>query len=219
MKKINITIDGPVASGKGTIAKILSEKLNYKVLDSGSMYRTCALYFIKNKLDLKDYNSKVLSKIKISFNENNEVLLNGENVKNEIRTPEVGDFASPLSAIIEIRKYLNTLQREVTKEGGFILDGRDAGTVVLPNAELKIYLDANINERAKRRLSDFNKKGIKITFEEVLEAIKKRDKTDIEKEFGGLKKADDAIYIDNTNMSTEEQIEKIYNLAINKINN
>lgn len=212
MEKINIAIDGPVASGKGTVAKLLANELNYNYLDTGAMYRAVALWMSRNNIIPDTFQEKLLDNIKINFDENNHIMLNGEDVSDLIRTPQIGLLSSQFSSLIPVRLFLVKQQQEIVNEGGYVAEGRDIGTVVIPNAKVKIYLTASLDERSKRRQEDYRKKGIEKSFEEVKEETHQRDETDKNKAMGALKKADDAIEIDNTNLSIDAQIKKILEL-------
>jgi len=222
-KKINIAVDGFSSCGKSTIAKGLAKKLNYIYIDSGAMYRTIALYAIKkgwlteteiDEMSLK----KAISSIKISFKTNaegqQETFLNDENVENEIRTLEVADGASRISAIGFVRKELVRQQQEIGRKKGVVMDGRDIGTVVFPDAELKLFLTASPEVRAKRRFDELVAKGENPNFEDVLKNLKERDLRDTTRSESPLYKADDAIELDNSDVTIEEQLEwaiqKIY---------
>ena len=203
-----VAIDGPAASGKGSVAKLLAEKLNLETIDTGAMYRAVTLYAIRNNLNTDEEIIKATKKIKIELN-GNKVLLNGEDVTKEIRTPKVTERVSPVSSIREVRIILIDLQRKIAKGKNIIMEGRDITTVVFPDADFKFYLDATVEERARRRLIDYQNQNSNLTYEEVLAEIKVRDKMYYEKDFGALKRTDDQIYIDSTNMSIEEVVDEM----------
>lgn len=203
-----VAIDGPAASGKGSVAKLLAEKLNLETIDTGAMYRAVTLYAIRNNLNTDEEIIKATKKLKIELN-GNKVLLNGEDVTKEIRTPKVTERVSPVSSIREVRIILIDLQRKIAKGKNIIMEGRDITTVVFPDADFKFYLDATVEERARRRLIDYQNQNSNLTYEEVLAEIKVRDKMDYEKDFGALKRTDDQIYIDSTNMSIEEVVDEM----------
>ena len=203
-----VAIDGPAASGKGTIASLLAEKLNLETIDTGAMYRAVTLYAIENKLVDEKEIVEAAKNLKIELKDD-KVFLNDKDVSKEIRTPEVTELVPTISSIYEIRLLLIDLQREIAKGKNVIMEGRDITTVVFPDAEYKFYLDATLEERARRRLIDYQKSGKNMTFEEVKEEIKARDKADMEKEFGALKRTDDQIYIDSTNMNTDEVVKEM----------
>ena len=216
-----IAIDGPAGTGKGTVAKLISQRLNFTYIDTGAMYRCVTLKMIRDNIDLNDLDriNKILDEIEITFkniDSMQKVYLNGEDVSELIRKPNVNELVSKVSAIKEIRIKLVEMQRKLGKAENVIMEGRDITTVVFPNAELKIYLDANVEERAKRRHKELIERGNNITYEETLESIMKRDKNDMEKEMGALKIAEDAIVIDSTNLTVEEVYEKIKKLIENK---
>lgn len=205
-----VTIDGPAGSGKSTIAKLLAKKYNLTYLDTGAMYRMIALYTLENSLNLKDTKDieNIISNTKLDIIKN-RFFLNGVDVSDKIRTPEVTNIVSEVATIKEIREKLVFLQREISKGKNVVLDGRDIGTVVFPKAELKIFLIASPEERAKRRLGEYRRKNLNITYEEVLENIKKRDFIDSTREESPLKKAENAIEIDSSNISIEGVVSEI----------
>lgn len=209
MNKI-VAIDGPAGSGKGTVAKILANKLNLTYIDTGAMYRAIAYLTLKNNVDIKD-EDKIIELAKNSKIEflNDKVYVNGEDVSSKIRTMEVTRIVSPISSIVKLREILVDLQRNMANGLDVIMEGRDITTVVFPNATYKFYLDASTEERARRRFKENSLKGMQVTYEEILENIKKRDYNDMHKEVGALIKSDDAIYIDSTNLTIDEVVEKI----------
>lgn len=214
--KINIAIDGPSGSGKGVTAKRLAKKLNYNYLDTGSMYRAIGYYMYINNITESKFNESILDNINIEFNENNEVILNSENIENKIRNPEISMMASNFSKIKAVREFLVKQQQQIVKNKGFIAEGRDIGSVVIPDAELKIYLNADIKVRAKRRLLDYEQQNKTYTLNEVEKELEKRDYQDMNRTESPLIKTDDAIEVDTTNCTINEQIDIIYNLAIKK---
>ena len=209
-----VAIDGTAGSGKGTVSKLIAEKFNLCNIDTGATYRCLALDVLENNIEIENKEKiiKLLENINIDIqgtNSNPIFLLNGRDVSNKIRNKEVTDIVSQISSIPEVRLKLVDWQRKFAKNKNVILDGRDIGTFVFPNANVKIYLDASAEKRAERRYEENIEKGINTSFEEVLENIKMRDKQDKEKEIGALKIADDAIVIDTTNLSIEEVVDKI----------
>jgi len=212
-----VGIDGTAGSGKGTVTKNISNKLNLINIDTGSTYRCVALAAlranaIKNGIIDEKKVIDLLDKILIEIENNPEgdrVYLNGEDVTKKIREKDVTQVVSPVSAIKEVRFKMVELQRKMAEGKDVIMEGRDICTYVFPNADIKIYLDATEEERAKRRLVEMQEKGMQITYEEVLENIKKRDHTDKNKEMGALKLAPDSIVIDTTNLTIEEVEQKI----------
>lgn len=209
-----VAIDGPAGTGKGTITKILAKEMGLVNIDTGATYRCVALYAIRNniKLEEKDKIIDSLKNIHIDMkNEDGEqtIFLNGEDVSKEIRSKEVTKIVSQVSSIKEVRFAMVDVQRKLAEGKDVIMEGRDITTYVFPNADVKIYLDADENERAKRRYKEMQEKGIEMTYEEVLKNIQIRDKNDKEKEIGALKIAEDAIYVDTTNLSVEEEKEKV----------
>ncbi len=227
MKKITIAIDGYSSTGKSTVAKQLADYLGYIYVDTGAMYRAVTLYALqngfisKNKFD-KSGLIKKLDSINISFKRNkttekNEVYLNGENVEKQIRTLKVSNFVSPIATISEIRKKLVAQQQAMGKEKGIIMDGRDIGTVVFPDAELKIFMTASTQTRAKRRYNELIKRGDQVNFDAILHNVKQRDFIDTTREDSPLKKAGDAIEIDNSHLNLEDQFNIILQLAQDRI--
>jgi len=221
MKKINIAIDGPAGAGKSTISKLLASQLGYIHIDTGAMYRAVGLKVLKNNISPHDSRKIVeilnSTDIKIKLVDGKQlVFLDGEDVTEEIRQPEVSMYASDVSKIREVRERLVKMQQDLAKQKGVIMDGRDIGTHVLPNAELKIFLTATAEERAKRRFLELKQKGYDVDYYQLLDEIKKRDQNDMTREFAPLKVADDAIVIDSTSLSIEEVLQKILEL-INKV--
>ena len=219
-----VAIDGPAGTGKGTISKVISERLNFLCIDTGAMYRAVTLNLIRNKKTLDDLDGilEVLKDTNIELIidevEGQKTYLNGEDVSGKIRMPDVTSLVSPVSAIKEIREKLVELQRKFANGKNIVMEGRDITTVVFPNADVKIYLTAEQEERAKRRYKEMIEKGIDTTFDEVYESIKKRDENDINKEYGALKIADDAIVIDSTSMNIEEVYERVKEIIMSKNN-
>ena len=213
-----VAIDGPAGSGKGTVTRIVAEKRNLVSIDTGAMYRCVALYLYRNNIDLNEIEKieKCLDEIKIEFKfvENGaSIYLNGEDVSREIRKQEISLLVSPASKIQCIRDRLTIMQREIAQDKNVIMEGRDIGTVVFPNADVKIYLDATPEERAKRRFNQNIANGIDGgSYEEILNAIIERDYRDSHREIAPLKQAEDAIYLDSTNLSIEEVVEEIIKL-------
>lgn len=209
-----IAIDGPAGSGKGTAAKLVSQKLNFINIDTGAMYRCVALKMLEYNIGLEELDRihKLLDEINIEFN-GEKVILNDRDVSKEIRTVEVSNFTSPVSTIGFVREKMVELQQEMGKGKNVVMEGRDIGTVVFPNADLKIYLDATAEERAKRRVAQNTRNNIESNYEQILKDIIERDKRDSTREIAPLKKADDAILIDSTNLTIEEVVNKIVDLA------
>ena len=217
--KINIAIDGPSGAGKSTIADILASKLSYVHLDTGAMYRSAALLAIKNKVSLSD-EEKIVELMENNFKldmANDKVFLNGEDISDAIRTNEVSMAASDISKLSGVRKALVKSQQEIASKKGYIVDGRDICTVVLPDAEVKIFLTATSEDRARRRLEQNRQKGLIDDYDKILEDIKKRDYQDSHRANSPLVKADDATLIDSSNMSINEVVDKILDLVYKKI--
>lgn len=209
-----VAIDGPAGTGKGTVAKLISEKLDFVYIDTGAMYRCITLKMIRESISLNEEEKikDLLERTKITFknlSDKQHVYLDGEDVSDLIRKPNVNELVSPVSAIKIIRIKMVELQRKLGEEGNVIMEGRDITTVVFPNAEVKIYLDAKLEIRAERRYKELVERGNNVTYEDTLESIRKRDKNDMEKEMGALKIAEDAVVIDTSNMTIEEVYDKI----------
>ena len=215
-----VAVDGPAGSGKGTITKRIEEEMGLINLDTGATYRCVALEVLRNGYDLKEEEkiTKMIDDMEIEIKKDGQkdiILLNGENVSDQIRSKEVTNIVSQVSAIIPVREKLVAIQRKLAEGKNSIVEGRDIGTVVFPNADLKIYLDANEEVRAKRRYKENMEKGFNISYEETLENIRLRDYNDKNKKVGALKQAEDAIYIDTSNMTIDEVVEKIKKLIEN----
>ncbi len=226
-KKITIAIDGFSSTGKSTIAKLLAKKYNYIYVDTGAMYRAVTLFaknndFVGlNTLNKEDLISS-LNSISLSFKFNEdlgfaEMYLNNINVEKEIRTLEVSQLVSKVAAISEVRKKLVAEQQEMGKEGGVVMDGRDIGTVVFPDADLKLFMTASADKRAKRRYKELIDRGDEVKYEEILFNVQERDRIDSTREDSPLVKANDAIEFDNSDMTIEEQFKTICDLIDQKI--
>ena len=210
-----VAIDGPAGSGKGTVTKEIAKRMGLINLDTGATYRCVALASIRNKIGLEE-EDKIVSmiddlKIEFKYDENDfiRVFLNDEEVTNEIRSFEV-------NKIIPVRLKMVDLQRKMAEGKDVIMEGRDIGTYVFPNADVKIYLDADVEERAKRRFKENKEKGLDVTFEEVLENIKKRDENDKKKKFGALKVAEDAVIVDSTKLTISEMADEVEKIILEK---
>lgn len=210
-----VAIDGPAGAGKGTITKQVGERLGLINIDTGAMFRCVTLKVLQEGIQIENENKmkEVLDNIDIDMKENGDVFLNGEDVTKKIRENEVTSFVSPVSTIPFVRERLLQFQRKIAQDKNVIMEGRDIGTVVFPNANVKIYLDASAEERAKRRVKQNQEKGIASSYEEVLKSIIDRDKKDLTRKIAPLKKAEDAIYIDSTNMSIEEVTDEIVRIV------
>ena len=219
MKKISIAIDGPAAAGKSTIAKMVARNLNYTYIDTGAMYSCVAYSAFVHGISYEDEAGVVglLKDLKIKLLPDGSIRLNGEDVSSAIRANEVSMGASIVSQYAKVRSFLVAQQREMAKGGGVILDGRDIGTVVLPEAELKIYQVASVETRAKRRYKENIEKGIECDYDEMKAEIAKRDAQDMNREVSPLKKADDAIELDTSNMSLEEVVAHVMDLVEKKL--
>jgi len=222
-KYFAIAIDGPGGAGKSSLARKLAQELSFIYVDTGAIYRTLALAAIRKEIDRKNEAAvmELLPKLNISmgYNDSGEqrMYLNGEDVTDLIRTPEVSVGASDVSAHGKVREYLLEMQRKLARENNVIMDGRDIGTVVLPDAELKILLTASSKARAERRLKELLEKGMNVTFEEVLKDIEYRDKQDSERKAAPLKKADDAVMVDTSDIDFPESFELLKSIVIKKL--
>ncbi len=206
---INIAIDGPAGAGKSSIAKLVSKELGYIYVDTGALYRTVGLYSIRKGIDTKDAEAVTATlkdvEVKLGFVDGAQhVFLNGEDVSDAIRTPEASMGASNVSAIPAVRTFLFDLQRDIAKNNNCIMDGRDIGTVVLPDAQIKLFLTASPEARAERRYKELVEKGEKVEFQDVLDDINKRDYQDSHREIAPLKQAEDATLVDNSGCNLEE---------------
>jgi len=213
----NIAIDGPAGAGKSTIAKQLAKELSFIYVDTGAMYRSMALYFMRNDIAKEDEAaiSDACKTVEVSIayeNGEQQVLLNGENVSKEIRKEEVGKMASATSVYKEVRKKLVELQQKLAANKDVIMDGRDIGTCVLPNAQVKIYLTASVETRAERRYQELQEKGAASDLEVIKKDIADRDYQDMHREISPLKQAEDAILVDSSDMGIEEVVETIKNI-------
>ena len=211
---VNIAIDGPAGAGKSSTAKLVAKKLGYIYVDTGALYRTVGLYSIRKGIDTKNAEKVIatLPDVKVELkcvDGAQHVFLNGEDVSEAIRTPEASMGASNVSAIPKVREFLFDLQRKIAAENDCIMDGRDIGTVVLPNADVKIFLTTSVEERANRRYKEMIEKGEEADYNDILEDIKKRDYQDSHREIAPLKQADDAIYVDNGGYNLEDGAEDL----------
>lgn len=218
MKNIQIAIDGPAGAGKSTVAKIAAEKLQYTYIDTGAMYRALTLKALRTTTDL-DSEQAIAdllkdSKIELVPTENGQrVLLDGEDVSEEIRFPNISANVSKVAAHAAMRAIMVDLQHDMAARGGVVMDGRDIGTAVLPQAELKVFMSATVEERARRRFEDNNKRGIESSIEQLQQEIALRDKMDSEREASPLVQAEDAIFLDTTTLSIDEAADAILKLA------
>ena len=216
-----VAIDGPAGSGKGTITKLVGKRMNLINIDTGAMYRCVALECLNKNIKYDDLNGikKVLDNINIEFKKENDkelTFLNGIDVTEEIRTTMLNENVAKYAAVKLIRDKMTPLQRKMGEKNNIIMEGRDIGTVVFPNADVKIFLDCSVEERARRRYNQNLEKGIDCTYYEVLERIKERHKLETEIEVAPFVRADDAIYVDTTKLTIEEVTEKIINIIENK---
>jgi len=218
VKQLVIAIDGPAGAGKSSVAKRVAEALGYRYLDTGALYRALAWKALQRGLRPQDtrYIIEMTRETKVDLLQQNgeqRVLVDGQDVTEAIRTPEVGNLASPISAIPEVREILLDWQREFGKHGGTVAEGRDTGTVVFPNAEVKIFLTASLDERARRRHKEMLERGISISFEQVKLDMEARDQRDSTRHVAPLRPAPDAVVIDTDNMSLEQVVEEVLKLC------
>ena len=217
-----VAIDGPAGAGKGTITKLVGEKKNLIYIDTGALYRCVTLYMIRNKISLDDTDKikEFLNKINIELKkEDNEdlVFLNGEDVTKLIREKEVNELVSQVSHVIEVRENITNLSRKIAEGKNIIMEGRDIGTNVFPNADVKIYLDATPEERARRRMKQNQEKGIDIPYDEILKNIIYRDNNDKTSNVAPLKQAEDAFYIDSSDIPIEKVVDRVIEIIEKKI--
>ncbi len=218
----NVAIDGPAGAGKSTIAKRLAKELGFVYVDTGAMYRAIGLFMLKNSVDGSDEAavSEAVKNVEVTLSYDDGVqcvYLNGEDVSGKIRTEEVSALASQTSAYQAVREKLLDLQRTMAKNNDVLMDGRDIGTTILPNADVKIYLTASVETRAKRRYDEYIAKGQTCDLAEIEEDIKTRDHNDMTRKISPLKKADDAIEVDSSNMNIDEVVETIKNICKEKM--
>ncbi|MBQ2327425.1 MAG: (d)CMP kinase [Clostridia bacterium] len=224
MKKINIAIDGPSGAGKSTLAKMLAADFGYIYVDTGAMYRSIGLFVSRKGINTSD-TLKIVSclpdiAIDIKYIEGSQhIFLNNEDVSDKIRTEEISKYASAVSAIPEVRAFLLDLQRDLAAHNSVIMDGRDIGTVILPDAEVKIFLTASDVKRAERRYKELIEKGQQVTFDSVLENIRQRDKNDSERALAPLRPADDAVLVDTSGVGLQKSFEMMKNVIMEKIVN
>lgn len=216
-----VAIDGPAGSGKGTVTKLVGKKLGLINVDTGAMYRCVTLDCLNKNIAPEELDKieKVLENINIEFKKEDEkelVFLNGKDVSSEIRSTMVNTNVAKFAAVKIIRDKMTPMQREMGKTTDIIMEGRDIGTVVFPDANVKIYLDCSLEERARRRFLQNQEKGIETTYEEVLESIKERHRLETEREVAPFVQAEDAVYVDSTNLTIEEVVEKIANIIEEK---
>ena len=220
MENIIVAIDGFAACGKSTTAKLVAKKLGYAYIDTGAMYRAVTLFFIRNGVDLESTEAvkKALTNIAINFvfdaaSQSNQTYLNGENVEYDIRMMEVTQQVSEVAAISEVRSFLVAQQQEMGNNKGIVMDGRDIGTVVFPNAELKVFMTAEMEARAIRRQQELERNGREVALEEIIENLKKRDFIDSNRDDSPLRKAADAHVIDTSNITIDDQVNQILDLV------
>jgi cytidylate kinase len=216
---ITIAIDGPSAAGKSTVAKGVAKKLGFVYVDTGAMYRSVAVYCVKNFIDVNDVEkvASVLDKIDIELSIDGKVILNGEDVTMLIRTKEVDKLVSPIANNVAVRSFLVNKQRAMANDISIVMDGRDIGTVVLPNADVKIFQIADVKRRAERRYAEKLQNGEETTLEEVEKELERRDLNDSSRSTGALKPAEDSICVDTSNMTIEESIDAIIKIVKEKV--
>lgn len=217
-----IAIDGPAGAGKSTIAKALAQRLQYIYIDTGAMYRAIGLFTLRSGVDGRDAPGVIdlLPKIQLELcflDGTQHILLNGEDVSREIRTPQASAYSSMVSAIPQVRSFLLEFQRSFARRSHVLMDGRDIGTVVLPDADCKIFLTASSEARARRRFDELRERGETASYEEILAAIRQRDEQDSSRAAAPLKAAEDAVVVDTTGCTLEESIEKVYAVVKEKL--
>ena len=210
-----IAIDGPSASGKSTTAKAVSKRLGFIHLDTGAMYRAVTLGISESEIELNNHNEVklYLKSLKIKFDQNDQIMLNGKNVTDLIRTVKISSNVSKVSAILEVREKMVQVQRNIAGDNNCVLEGRDIGTVVFPNADFKFFLIADITIRAKRRFSDLQESNELLTLNELIESIRKRDELDSKRNLSPLRQAKDAIVIDTSFLTIEQQVNRIVEIV------
>ena len=210
---IQVAIDGPAGSGKGTVTKLVAEKCNLIYIDTGVTYRCVTLKMLENGVSLEEEDKviEIAENINIEFTIDGKTLLDGIDVSDKISSKEVTKLVSFVSSIVRVRELMVEVQRKMASDNNVIMEGRDITTVVLPNAKYKFYLDASVDERARRRFEQNKEKNIEMSLEEIKENIEKRDYNDMHKEVGSLTRTDEQIYIDSTNMTIEEVVDIIVN--------
>ena len=211
---IQVAIDGPAGSGKGTVTKLVAKKCNLIYIDTGVTYRCVTLKMLENGVSLEEEDKviEIAENINIEFTIDGKTLLDGIDVSDKIRSKEVTKLVSFVSSIVRVRELMVEVQRKMASDNNVIMEGRDITTVVLPNAKYKFYLDASVDERARRRFEQNKEKNIEMSLEEIKENIEKRDYNDMHKEVVSLTRTDEQIYIDSTNMTIEEGVDKIVNI-------
>lgn len=221
---IGIAIDGPSGAGKSTIAKALAKEFGYIYVDTGAIYRTVGLYMQKNGISTEDKEGieNNLSNVKVEIkyvDGEQKMFLNGEDVSGYIRTPLIAKYASVVSAVPKVRAFLFDMQRSLARENNVIMDGRDIGTVILPDADVKIFLTASAEARARRRVDQLAEKGEVVGFDEILASIKERDERDSGRDVAPLRAADDAVTLDSSDLTLEESIAAAKNIVLEKLSN
>ena len=218
-----VAIDGPAGTGKGTVTKIIAEDLGLVYIDTGAMYRCVALEAIRRKVEPQESEEllQILDKIEIDFKqkgEMQEVWLNGKNVTTDIRTQEIDSQVAKFAALKSVREKMTLLEQKMDEKQNIIMEGRDIGTVVFPDADVKVYLECSIEERANRRYKQDLEKGMKVDYKSILESLKQRHKLETEREIAPLRQAEYAILVDSTNMTIEEVVQKIESIIKEKAN-
>ena len=223
-KAIAIVVDGPVASGKSTTARLVAERLGYRCIDSGAIYRALTLKALRQCVDIQDEVAmgRLVLSTEVDLTQKDRkltVLLDGEDVSEQIRLPEVTNSVAPVSEMKSVREIIVQRQRELGKDKAIVMEGRDTGTVVFPDAELKIFLTADIRERAKRRHLELKSKGIHVAVNELEEDIRERDRRNVQRKYGPEKRSEDAQVLDTTGLTVDEQVDRIVQMAEELIQN
>jgi cytidylate kinase len=222
-KKIKVAIDGPAGAGKSSVAKMTAEKLGYVYVDTGAMYRAITWSVLDLNLDLNDIRGilNMLEHIDLTLKPSHagqQVWINGQDVTSRIRSPLINQNVSRIAQMPNVRQFLTDIQKRMSSEGGIVMDGRDIGTVVMPDAQLKIFLTASVQERARRRYVEMNAAGDELEMDQLIKEISERDRMDEEREISPLRQAEDAIFLDCTELSMHQVIDTIVELSISKIN-
>lgn len=217
--KLNIAIDGPSASGKSTIAKALAKRLNYTHLDTGAMYRACTYKALKNNINIQSEDDlvKMVNSSHFAFDDLGHIYLDNKDISSKIRSKEIDLLTSNIAQFPKLRESLVHIQQIIAKDKGYIVDGRDIGSVVLPDAEIKIFQTASIESRAKRRLNEYKTKGIEIDYQTIFDEIEKRDFQDQNRKYSPLIRTSDAYLLDTSDLSIDESVELVYELVNKKL--
>ena len=221
--QIKIAIDGPAGAGKSSVAKVAAEKLGYVYVDTGAMYRARTWYGLEHTIKFEDTPAieALLKSVELTLKssaDGQRILVNDEDITAKIRSSEVTQHVSQIAQISSVRRFLTAIQKQLSVDGGIVMDGRDIGTEVMPDAELKIFLTASVQERARRRFAEMQASGIEVSMEQLIQDIANRDRMDEQREESPLRQAEDAIYLDCTTLSMNQVVDRIVELCISKVN-